>query len=119
MTAVRHLGFLPHASKVLFLARWLFCLCLEYLRKCWRDLHQIDREDMFGPSLRRVWMSTVKVKVTRGKKRAVCSHHPWQWRNGTCLLQIMSRGSGRHHSVGPGRGWFWRATCSVCMVKHL
>jgi len=36
------------------------------------------RQDMFGPSLGRVWMSRSKskVKVTRDKEHAVHSHHP-------------------------------------------
>jgi len=33
------------------------------------DLHQIHMEDVFGPSLRWVWMLRSKVKVTRDKKR--------------------------------------------------
>ena len=33
----------------------------------WTDLRQIHTEDVFCPSLRRVWRSTSKVKVTREK----------------------------------------------------
>jgi len=47
--------------KVLFLALWLFCLWIKYLWNRWTDLHQIHMEDVFGPSLRRVWMSRSKV----------------------------------------------------------
>ena len=51
--------FLPHATKVLFLALsvtfcFSFCLSLTYLGNGWTDLHQIYREDLFGPSL--VWV---------------------------------------------------------------
>ena len=31
---------------------------------CWTDLRQVRKEDVFGPSLGRVWMSRSKVKVT-------------------------------------------------------
>jgi len=44
-----------------------FCLCVKYLGNCWTDLHQIHTADMFGPSLRGVWRSRSKVKVTRDK----------------------------------------------------
>jgi len=37
------------------------------LQNGWTDLRQICREDVFGPSVRRVWMS--RSKVTRDKKR--------------------------------------------------
>jgi len=40
------------------------------------DLRQIHREDVFGPSFGRVFMSRSKVEVTRDKKRALHSHHP-------------------------------------------
>jgi len=53
------------------LAPWLFCLCMKYLGNCWTDLRQIHKEDVFGPSLRRVWMSTSKIKSQshQGQKR--------------------------------------------------
>jgi len=44
-----------------------FCLCMKYLWNCWTDLHQIHSEDVFGPSLGRVWRSRSKVKVARDK----------------------------------------------------
>jgi len=44
---------------------WFFCLCMKYFGNRWIDLHQIHTEDMFGPSLERVWRS--KIKVTRDK----------------------------------------------------
>jgi len=53
--------------KVVFLARWLFCLCMKYLRNRWTDLRQIHTEDVFG-LLGRVLMSRSKVKVTMDKK---------------------------------------------------
>jgi len=38
--------------EVLFLALSdFFCLCMKYLGNRWMDLHQIHREDMFGPCL--------------------------------------------------------------------
>ena len=42
-----------------------FCLCTKYHRNCWTDLRQIHTEDMFGPSLSRVWGS--EINVTRDK----------------------------------------------------
>jgi len=47
---------------------WLF-LCVKYLWNRWTDLHQIHTEDVFGPSLGRVWRSRSKAKVTRNKTR--------------------------------------------------
>jgi len=67
------------------------------------NLRQIHTEDVFGSLLGQVWMSRSKVKVTRDKKRAVHSHNPRQQQNGTCLLQITSCSSRRHHSVAAGR----------------
>jgi len=57
--------------KVLFLALSVtffvcFWLWIKYLWNSWTDLHQIHREDMFGPSLGQVWMS--KVKGHQGQK---------------------------------------------------
>jgi len=50
-----------------------------------------------------------KVKVTRDKKRAVHSHHPWQWRNGpVCCMQ--------HVTMHCQRG---QPACCLCLVKHL
>jgi len=44
--------------KVLFLALSVaFCLCMKYLGNRWTDLRQIHTEDVFGPSLGRVWRS--------------------------------------------------------------
>ena len=41
-------------------------LCMRCLGNRWTDLCQIHTEDVFGPTLGRVWRS--KVKVTRDKK---------------------------------------------------
>jgi len=49
---------------------WLFCLCMTHLRNRWMDLHQIQMENTFSPSLGRVWRSRSKVIVTRDKKIA-------------------------------------------------
>jgi len=44
--------------KVLFwCCLWLFCLCMKYPGNHCTDLRQIHREDVFGPSLGRVWRS--------------------------------------------------------------
>jgi len=145
-----------------------FCLSLRYLGNGWTDLCQIHREDMFGPSLRRVWMSRSKVKSQghqgqktencwvisarqdqylwngwticakllvwslaqmslkvevkgqgyQGQKRARYSHYPWQWRNGTRLLQMTWCISGRHHSVVARGGFdFGGFACGVCLVS--
>ena len=40
----------------------LFCLCMKYLGNRWTDLRQIHTEDVFGPSLGRVWKLRSKVK---------------------------------------------------------
>jgi len=55
--------------KVLFLAPSVcgFCLCMKYLGNRWTDLRQIDKEDAFDPSLKRVRTSRSKVKVRRNK----------------------------------------------------
>jgi len=74
-----------------------FCLCIKYLWNCCADLHQIHMEDVFGPSLERVWMSR-----SPGTKRAVYSYHPRQRRNGTCWLQITLCSSRRDHFVAAG-----------------
>jgi len=39
-----------------------FCLYMKYTRNIWRDLRQIHRENVFGPSPGRVWISRSKVK---------------------------------------------------------
>jgi len=50
--------------QVLFLALCVtFCLCMKYLGNRWTDLHQIPKEDVFGPSLGWVWMSRSKGKA--------------------------------------------------------
>jgi len=55
--------------KVLFLAPSVcfFSLCMKYFGNRWTDLRQIHMEDVFGPSLGRVWRSRSKVKVIRDK----------------------------------------------------
>jgi len=55
--------------KVLFFAPsvCVFCLCTKYLGNCWTDLRQIHLEEVFGPSIGRVWRSGSKVKVSRDK----------------------------------------------------
>jgi len=45
----------------------VFCLCTKYLGNCWTDLRQIHLEEVFGPSIGRVWRSGSKVKVSRDK----------------------------------------------------
>jgi len=49
-----------------------FCLWINYLGNRWTDLRQVHSEDVFGPSLGRVWMSRSKIKVTRDKN-ALCT----------------------------------------------
>ena len=43
---------------------WGFCLCMKYLGNRWTDLHQIHKEDVFGPSLGPVWRSTSRSPET-------------------------------------------------------
>ena len=48
----------------------VFCFCVKYLGNRWMDLRQgaqYDTQDVFSPSLGRVWRSRSKVKVTRDK----------------------------------------------------
>ena len=108
---------------VLFLALsaiiFLFCFCLrvKYLRNGWTDLCQIHREDVFGSSLRRVWMSSVNFKGQRSRrtKDALCSAiTPQQWWNGMCSLQMSPCSSGRHHSVA-ARGGVILVACVLFM----
>jgi len=70
------LQFLPHAVNCGRFCFWrrqsvVFCLCMKYFGDRWTALRQIDREDMFGPSLGWVWRSLLKVKRQRlqGQKR--------------------------------------------------
>jgi len=82
------LELLPHASKVLFLdvsviifcyfACLFICLSLKYLGNGWTDLRQIYSEDVFGPSLRRVWMPRSKDKGQghQGQKRKTAESYP-------------------------------------------
>ena len=49
----------------------VFCLCTKYLGNRWMDLRQIQTEDVFGSSLRRVWRSSSKVKVSRDTKYSI------------------------------------------------
>jgi len=61
---------------------------------------------------RQVWSlarTSLNVKVTRGEKRTVHSHHPRQRQIGTRSLQITSGSSKGDHAVAAGRGWFRRA----------
>jgi len=59
---------LPHAVNCVrfcfWRSLWLFCLCMKYLGNRWTDWRQIHwgRENVFGPSLERIWMSVWKVK---------------------------------------------------------
>jgi len=73
-------------QKVLFLAPsvCVFCFCVKYPRNRWTDLHQIHMEDVFGPSLGRVWRSWSKVEVTSDKN---CIFKPfWRPTCGLCLV---------------------------------
>ena len=113
------LSLLLHASKVLSAIIFLFCFCLrvKYLRNGWTNLCQIHREDVFGSSLRRVWMSSVNFKGQRSRrtKDALCSAiTPQQWWNGMCSLQMSPCSSGRHHSVA-ARGGVILVACVLFM----
>jgi len=63
--------FIPHAVNCwrLFLVPSVCFICLQvkYLGNQWTDLRQIHTQDVFGPSIRWVWQSRSKVKVTRDK----------------------------------------------------
>ena len=83
----------------------LFCLLLKYLGDRRMDLCQIHREDVFGPLLGRVWMSSSKVRATRDKIGKLLRHPHWQ-----CIVrrapyvQITWSSSRRDHCVTAG-GW--------------
>jgi len=65
----------------------LFVYPIKYLGNRWTELRQIHREDVFGPSLGRVWMSRSKVNVIREKR------HFWPFRRpvrGLCLVKHLS-----------------------------
>jgi len=71
------------------------------------DLHQIHREDVFGPSLGQVLMSRSKVKG-----------HGHQGQNTRCALPSPpweSCSSRRNHSVA-AREWFQQPVCGLCLV---
>jgi len=100
----------------------------QYLENRWTDLRQIQRVDVFGPSLGGVWMPRSKVygQGHQGQKRAVHSNHPRQRRNGTRSLQMTSRNSRRDHSVaagvwfrGPVCGLFGKTSLAVVLVLFL
>jgi len=52
----------------------IFCSCIKYLENRWTDLRQILKEDVFGPLLGWVWMSSTKVKGQdhQGQKTKNC-----------------------------------------------
>jgi len=66
---------LPHALDCGRLCFWRrrsveFCLCVKYLGNRWTDLRQIHTEDVFDPSLGRVWRSGQRSKLT-GTKNSI------------------------------------------------
>ena len=66
---------------------WLFCLCMKYLGNCWMDLRQIHTEDVFRPSLKRVWMSRSIGTRSPGTKNALCTHNtPAVWTEWNALV---------------------------------
>jgi len=72
---------------VLFLALSVtFCPCAKYVGSRWPDLRQIHREDMFGSSLGRVWMSRSKVK-DQGHQGQI--RHYWPFRRPACGLCLV------------------------------
>ena len=87
---------------------------MKYLWNRWMDLHQIQTEDVFGPSLEWVWMSRSKVKFTRDIKQhfsallVACMHFVF---GKTSLL----------YAVNCGRFCFWcHHSVFFCLcVKYL
>jgi len=106
--------FLPHASKVLFLAPSVIsfclfvCLSLKYLGNGWTDLRQIFREDVFDPSLGGVWMSRSKVKVQghQGQKTKIFSESSPCTQQQTIPL---------HRSLGV-TGWRQHTLTAACVL---
>ena len=118
--------FLPHASRVRFLVMsmtFLFVpkMSLEPLN----ILRQIHWEDVFGPSLGRVWMSRSKSRSPGTKLGKLLRHSHWQCIVRCCIrrmLQMMSSSNRLHHSItagGDGSARWRRLACGVCLVKHL
>jgi len=95
--------------KVLFLALWLFCLCMKYLRNHWTHLHQFHRTDMFGPSFGRAWISRSKVKVTTDKNWVFGGYLGNHWSD---LRQIHTE-----DMFGPSHGRVWRSRLKVKVTR--
>ena len=118
-----------------------FCLFLCLLLKClwnsWTDLRQIHREDVLGPSLRPVWMSRSKVKVTRDKicKTAescstrrdqylrncwvdLCQIHS-EYMFCPSLGQLWCQGQRSKVEVTRDKNALCGLACGVCLVRHL
>jgi len=96
------------------------CLCIIYLENGWTDLRQIHREDMFGPTHRRVWLSRSKVKVMRDKKRKTAESSPLTMHSKACAVGRMlhtaaddTTASQPGGSRGDGSTCWWRIACSV------
>jgi len=75
--------------KVLFLAPSVCFLFVHEMSRDWTDLRQIHTEDVFGPTLGRVWRSRSKVKDQDHQRQK------------------------RHFRR------FWWPACGLCLVKHL
>jgi len=90
----------------------LFCLCMKYPGNCWTDLCQIYREDVFGPSLRWVWMSRSKVKVTTDKNGVFSGYL------GNCWMDLQQ--IHMEHVFHPSLGTVWRSrSISVACVRFM
>ena len=95
--------------KVLFLALWLFCLCMKYLRNRWTHLRRIHRTDMFGPSFGRVNIK-VKGQGHHGQKNWVFGGYLGNhWSD---LRQIHTE-----DMFGPSHGRVWRSRLKVKVTR--
>jgi len=89
-------------------------LCLKHLRNRWKDLRQVYREDVFGPSLGQVWMS--RSPGTKKRKKLLSYPH-WQ-----CIVRRApyaakyGQQAGPFHSCQGVTGW-WDCTLTVACVR--
>jgi len=96
---------------------WLFlCLCIKYLWNRWTDLRQIQREDVFGPSLGRVRILRSKVKGQghQGQQSHCALPSPPAATEWPSLLHDVILQRARYNALSTGR-----PVCGLCLVKHL
>ena len=82
------------------------------------DLREIHSEDVFGPSLGRVWMSRSKVKVTRDKAGKTAASSPLTVHCNVCTVHCKwcaaADGTIPSPSGGDGSAW-WQELSAACV----